>query len=116
MLSYRWPITNGIELRKGVLAFVKSILKSFGVYNSMKFMIKANSDYINEDFFLSNFFKFTQKRCLIPTTPHPEEAARFSFEKSPEYLYTYCSNKLPFGCHAFEKYEFNTFWRQHIEL
>ena len=44
----------------------------------------------------------------------PEEAIAFSFELSPSYLYKLNGNYLPFGCHAWYKYEYENFWKQHI--
>lgn len=43
-----------------------------------------------------------------------ESARRFSFEQEPAFLYELCQNGLPFGCHAWQKYELD-FWRPHIE-
>lgn len=48
-------------------------------------------------------------------SPQPEEAARFAFEVSPAYLFTLIGNRLPFGCHAWRKYQFEAFWQQHIK-
>ena len=45
--------------------------------------------------------------------PHPQEAANFAFEVAPRYLFTLTEGRLPFGCHAFEKYD-SSFWREHI--
>ena len=44
----------------------------------------------------------------------PEVAMAFSFEKHPSYLYQKMDGRLPFGCHAWEKYEYELFWRQMI--
>lgn len=41
-------------------------------------------------------------------------AMHFSFETLPERLYKMTNNKLPFGCHAYEKYNFD-FWKPYIE-
>ena len=45
-------------------------------------------------------------------TPSVDEAMFFAFEKSPSYLYG-LTNKLPFGCHAWAKYE-PSFWERFI--
>jgi hypothetical protein len=44
----------------------------------------------------------------------PNEAIRFSFEVKPEDLYKINDGKLPFGCHAWEKYD-PDFWRPFIQ-
>lgn len=46
-------------------------------------------------------------------TPEPRLAAEFSFEKSPAFLYTLI-NKLPFGCHAWRKNQYEEFWKYYI--
>lgn len=45
--------------------------------------------------------------------PPPTEALQFSFECAPEMLYEINGHQLPFGCHAFEKYN-PSFWQQYI--
>jgi hypothetical protein len=43
-----------------------------------------------------------------------KEARYFAFEKEPQYLYMLNKNQLPFGCHAYKKYD-PTFWSVFIE-
>lgn len=47
--------------------------------------------------------------------PQPLEAARFAFERFPSELYQ-LTKRLPFGCHAWEKYEYEEFWKQWIKM
>ncbi len=47
--------------------------------------------------------------------PSPVEACAFAFERSPRYLYEKNANILPFGCHAWEKYD-KAFWLNHIHI
>ena len=47
--------------------------------------------------------------------PDETEAARFSFEVHPEYLFHKTGSRLPFGCHAFGKWDYETFWKQYID-
>lgn len=116
MLNYKWPITCRVEYRKGFRRMIKSLLKSVGVHNTVNWWINALVESINEDYLLTNYFNFTNRRNLRPKLPAPQVAARFSFEQSPTYLYGLCNNKLPFGCHAFRKYEYDTFWKKYIQL
>ncbi|MBK0327567.1 hypothetical protein I5535_09675 [Rhodobacteraceae bacterium F11138] len=44
--------------------------------------------------------------------PPPETAAHFAFETCPRELYRRIGKKLPFGCHAFERYD-PGFWVDH---
>jgi hypothetical protein len=43
-----------------------------------------------------------------------EEALDFAFELEPERCYEMTGRRLPFGCHAFERYDF-AFWRRHFD-
>jgi hypothetical protein len=43
-----------------------------------------------------------------------DDAIEFSFEVNPKVLYTMNSNRLPFGCHAWWRYDLN-FWKPYIE-
>lgn len=68
-------------------------------------------------------------RCVLPrsmkqedqfwsdvfTLPSLRDAINFSIEKNPSYWYKENSEILPFGCHAWEKYEKNNFWMKYIE-
>lgn len=47
-------------------------------------------------------------------TPMPLEAAHFAFERSPRYLLRLTGGRLPFGCHAWAKYDFYGFWSRYI--
>ena len=44
-----------------------------------------------------------------------ELALKFSFECYPRKLYELNNRQLPFGCHAFEKWEYD-FWKQFINV
>lgn len=65
-----------------------------------------------EDRFFCHWLASTRHRLNIPKA---EEAAFFSFEISPQYLFAEVTHgKLPFGCHAWEKYQYEDFWKQYI--
>ncbi len=44
----------------------------------------------------------------------PEDAIKFSFEVQPKRFFSENRQKLPFGCHAWIKYDYD-FWKTHIE-
>ncbi len=44
----------------------------------------------------------------------PDDAMKFSFEVQPKRFFEENLRKLPFGCHAWIKYDFD-FWKSHIE-
>lgn len=88
------------------------ILHSFGHRNSIEYY--RNFYYnINEDvYFCVEMQKYSNMRLYFPS---PEEASEFSFERSPRYLYERNGRKLPFGCHAWEKYD-KQFWMEFIQI
>lgn len=45
--------------------------------------------------------------------PSVEEALEFAFERFPSECYA-MTQKLPFGCHAWEKYQYKDFWSKFI--
>ena len=87
------------------------IAKVFGFRNSIARFRKAACE---EDAILS--FWAHNAWGLTCQVPDELEAARFSMEVNPEYLYNKTGCQLPFGCHAFEKWEYDNFWKNHIDL
>jgi len=88
-----------------------------GLYRKIKHNFIFNYSFypfqpiINEDLFWAevipekfNFFK----------VPDPSISIKFSFEVNPQILYSLNGNQLPFGCHAWWRYNF-AFWKPHIE-
>ena len=75
-------------------------------------LANLTDDRINEDCFWSDGLSST---CLTLKVPDVDTAAHFCFEKSPSHLFALIGNKLPFGCHAWEKYE-PEFWDSIINI
>lgn len=65
----------------------------------------------NEDEFWSCVLLNTNYAMFMPT---PFEALLFSFERFPSELYEMNGRKLPFGCHAWRKYQYDSFWSRFI--
>ncbi len=63
----------------------------------------------NEDIAYAKTLTFIKDTRPAP----PEEALLFSFERFPELNFERTGGKLPFGCHAFAKYQ-PEFWARHI--
>ncbi len=109
-------LKNTIEVFKSEYNNIKSIptciLRALGHRNTIGYF----HDYyyhINEDvYFCIILSKFRNNRLY---TPSPKEASEFSFERSPRNLYERNGGKLPFGCHAWEKYD-KIFWNKHIKI
>lgn len=81
----------------------------FGWHNTISYYVQEYED--QEDLFWTQYLPSLGIKLNIPI---PTKAISFSIEKSPMYLYELNGNKLPFGCHAWQKYEYNTFWKQYI--
>ena len=67
---------------------------------------------VNEDCFWAEAFQGTSMALNIPDVL---TGARFCLEQKPSYVYELIGNQLPFTCHAFERYEYETFWKEIIE-
>lgn len=65
----------------------------------------------NEDDFWSGFLDNSNYALR---KPNPFEALRFAFERFPKECYK-ITNTLPFGCHAWEKYQYEDFWKKVIK-
>lgn len=72
-------------------------------------IIKIKRNNKNEDLYIYNLSLVFRWFKIAPSS----EALRFSFDANPEVLYKLNNNKLPFGCHAWERYNPN-FWSQFI--
>jgi len=63
---------------------------------------------VNEDVFWG---VLVPRCCDFFSVPAPLEAVPFAFEVAPEYLYELNDRGMPFGCHAWERYN-PQFWRE----
>lgn len=104
VLSWKWPVFT-----YGYYKSIKYLPYILGWENNMRYFIKSK---INED---GIFGGLLTPSFINPNLPSPQEALYFAFEKLPSYTYQLCNNQLPFGCHAFCKYEYESFWKQYIE-
>lgn len=115
ILSRRLPVLGFIELSKRTVDFnflkrIGSIVAHcLGWHNTIDYFVKTYMYF--EDFFWCDRIPSLGFNYKIPS---PEEAIAFSFELSPSYLYKLNGNYLPFGCHAWYKYEYENFWKQYI--
>lgn len=112
VLNYRGPVRKANQLN--LLPTFKNIIYKFfysvGYQNTISYYKKDETLF--EDIFLSIFLSNTKLRAKMPT---PEEAGHFAFEKHPSYLFSK-NRQLPFGCHAWEKYEYEIFWKKYINI
>ncbi len=80
-------------------------------YHSFVFKNLHLNIKVNEDLFWS---LFVPPRCSFFTVPEASEAIAFAFEAHPEYLYELNHHQLPFGCHAWRRYN-PKFWELMLE-
>lgn len=100
-----YPVGNGgFSLRKVSKFYWGSIL----LFPVSTFLWKKKW---NEDFFWS-----TVAHRLIPgfKVPDVKKALEFAFEEHPSKCFELNGYKLPFGCHAWEKYD-PDFWDSHFQ-
>ena len=71
----------------------------------------ANHWKYNEDDFWSGYLDNSNYTLI---KPEPVEALDFAFERFPSEMYKF-KGKLPFGCHAWKKYEYDIFWIKYIK-
>ena len=76
--------------------------------NYLKLFLLFFTDH--EDVFWSGFGRFFIEDFSIP---YQEEAIRFAFETEPAHCYSLNNKQLPFGAHAWFKYD-REFWKDKI--
>lgn len=134
-----WKVGNGgFSLRKikkflKILERLKSSTSDIKKNNSLKLLnkitrtpiigskilkYKNNFEYFsinptfNEDYFWGTYAKKISSDFKVPPV---KIALKFSFEKNPDYFFILNKKKLPFGCHAWYKYNLK-FWKKYIKL
>jgi len=89
------------------------ILKLSGYHNSFRYWLNYSFQHgVNEDQFWCIGLIWSDFLAL--KMPSVEEASQFAFEKNPSNWYGKNGERLPMGCHAFHRYEFEEFWKQYI--
>lgn len=95
--------------KSSIKRFILYILYAFGYKNNIKYFLKYN--YKPEDIF---YLDLLSNSLIKFNCPSPLEAIKFAFECSPQYLYELNNRQLPFGCHAWDRYDFK-FWEEFIQ-
>jgi hypothetical protein len=97
---------GGFSLRK-VDKFLKAIQQH---QKAISYYLEHDDFRLNEDVFWGVEVNRYQKNIK---TPSVEEALSFAFETEPSLCFDLNNQQLPFGCHAWERYEFE-FWKPYI--
>ena len=90
------------------LNFPKKILKRFTMFNNARLELSKYRD--NEEAFWANRATHYYPEFKIPSV---NTALRFGFECVPRYCFEKNNNTLPFGCHAWQKYD-REFWEPYL--
>lgn len=95
----------------GLKSMFFCVAKMLGYHNTVGYYKKKHIT-VNEDYYFTvNSEAYANIRLSVPDV---FEAASFSMERSPRYLYNKIG-ALPLGCHAFIKNEWD-FWKQFIPI
>ncbi len=85
----------------------KTFLHGWGYHNNVRWLTrKIARDKDHEDLFWGHEARKMVRDFRIP---EPREALEFSFELAPRYCFEMNSRRLPFGCHAWFRYD-REFW------
>lgn len=99
---------GGFSLRKVSTHIANSKKMKSVIEQNLK---RSEDDFrIMEDVFWSSVPKFDPS-FLIPDC---KEGLKFAFDRKPKLALKLNNNKLPFGCHGFEKPKVKNFWSQII--
>jgi hypothetical protein len=100
--SGEYVLNGGLSLRN-----TKACLRAAKIYQLFFSNYKGNEDaYFSGCFSRFFFIKY------ILSLPDFKTALKFAMEKEPNLAYKLNNDQLPFGCHAFRKYE-PYFWEKH---
>lgn len=110
LLEYDGPLKDAstLDLEPTMKNRIYKYLYAKGYQNRVSYFRKDPTLF--EDVFYTVYLKDTRFKANVPSAV---DAASFAFEKSPSYLYS-LTGKLPFGCHAWEKNEYESFWKSRM--
>jgi hypothetical protein len=86
------------------------ISRYVGASNTLRYF---HTSYIHEDAFWSQMVPEVLKDFKVAPI---DEAIRFSFEADPVWLFDRNNRQLPFGCHAWQKNQYEEFWSKYIAV
>ena len=103
-------IPNFIKSRAGGSAGFPNLVRRIKHERILAYNIEPFFPSSNEDFFWG---VLVPAACPFFRVPRPEDAVAFAFEAQPRHLYAMNGNVLPFGCHAWEKFD-PAFWEEQL--
>lgn len=109
------PVTSG---KKPLVNLSKRLVNKVGNGGLSLRKVKSHEKW---SFWASLLFKFLPKNedmiwtLFIPLKkPSVQEALFFAFERNPAQSFELTQHQLPFGCHAWQKYQ-PDFWKKYIK-
>jgi hypothetical protein len=108
--QHRSMLVRALDFLKRLLCLVSLLLLyPIGYRNNLAFLA-ANG--VNEDIILGFYAKRLFKWLHVPS---PREAASFSLETNPRQVANSFCVGIPFGCHAWEKYDKDFFMARYSQ-
>ncbi len=98
---------ESLPLLKRIVVSGKAFLHRCGYHNNVRWLVRdtVRTDRHEDQFWAHDARKFVKEFRI----PSPREALEFSFELAPRYCFEMNSGRLPFGCHAWSRYD-REFW------
>lgn len=98
--------------KKGSERYAKRLRTFFFGRNDLSTYMERMKERWEDVFFCCDL----QGTRLELKTPECREAALFSIERSPKYIFQEVNKgQLPFGCHAWKRYQYAEFWHDIIQ-
>jgi hypothetical protein len=97
------------QARKRPLIGLLSLVKNCTVANNSFYLLNDSEE--KEDIFWGKYINRNFEWFKVAPV---DQALKFSFEVNPRLLFVENNNSLPFGCHAWWKYDLD-FWLPHIQ-
>jgi hypothetical protein len=97
---------------RGLLISLRTFLFQHGYRNNRRWLLHEydRKHPYNEDL----FWAFLARKLVADfTIPTPQQAVAFSFESAPRYCFQQNSMRLPFGCHAWTRFD-RKFWEPYL--
>ncbi len=90
--------------------FYLKFFSIFGFQNTISYFVGKYKN--NED---GLFACLALEKKMNFKVPEFKKAIQFAMEQQPQKLFFLNNSELPFGCHAWMKYEYETFWTNYIK-
>jgi len=92
---------------KRMIVAGKTFLHRCGYHNNVRWLTRKLAEWKHHE---DLFWAFEAPKIVTHfRIPAPHEALEFSFELAPRYCFQVNSGRLPFGCHAWSRYD-REFW------